>query len=48
VNRLSNHARLLLTEPAAFWASLGIPRGATPDKVPTLGNPLADETWWRW
>jgi hypothetical protein len=48
VNRLSHHARLLLTEPAAFWASLGIPRGATPDKVPAFGNPLAAETWWRW
>ncbi len=48
VNHLSNHARLLLTEPAALWASLGIPRGARPDKVPAFGNPLASETWWRW
>ena len=48
VNRLSKHARLLLTQPAEYWASLGIPRGATPDKVPAFGNPLAGETWWRW
>lgn len=48
VKRLSKHARLLLTEPAAFWASVGVPRGATPDKVPAFGNPLAAATWWRW
>jgi PIN domain nuclease of toxin-antitoxin system len=48
VNRLSKQARLALTQPAACWASLGIPKGATPDKVPGFGNPLAAETWWRW
>jgi hypothetical protein len=48
VNHLSNHARLVLTQPAACWASLGIPTGAKPDKVPAFGNPLAAETWWRW
>lgn len=48
VSHLSTHARLLLTEPAAFWESLGIPRGTAPTKLPAYGNPLAAETWWRW
>jgi hypothetical protein len=37
-----------LTMPAAYWASLGIPKGARPQTVPHNTNPLSQQTWWRW
>ena len=46
--RLAPSAELLLARPAPFWASLGVVRGATPNKVPSSDNPLADQDWWRW
>jgi predicted nucleic acid-binding protein len=48
LKRLAPHARLALTRPAEFWATLGIPEGATPHWLPTQDNPLAHQTWWRW
>lgn len=48
VKHLSARTVLRLTRPADYWENLGIPKGTSPDKVPTLGNPLADEDWWRW
>ena len=48
VKHLSSHAMLQLTRPVQFWAALAIPKGASPQKVPTLGNPLATQTWRRW
>jgi hypothetical protein len=46
--RLASAARLRLASPASYWASLDVPRGAPPLKVPSMGNPLALQTWWRW
>jgi hypothetical protein len=48
VKRLAAHTRLNLTTPATFWQTLGVPKGASPHHLPSHGNPLADETWWRW
>jgi hypothetical protein len=47
VKHLGAHADLLLTRPAAYWESLAISKGTTPNKVPAYGNPLANEAWWR-
>jgi hypothetical protein len=41
------HSITLLT-PSDYWASLKIPRGAAPRRVPDSSNPLASQTWWRW
>lgn len=41
-------AVVALTIPTAYWASLGIPKGAHPQKVPHDTNPLHQQTWWRW
>jgi predicted nucleic acid-binding protein len=48
VKHLSSRTRLNLIRPAQLWATLAISNGAPPQKVPTLANPLASETWWRW
>ena len=48
IKRLAPQARLNLTAPEAFWTSLAIPRGATPVHLPAHGNPLAQQSWWRW
>ena len=37
-----------VVRPVEFWARLAVRRGAKPVKVPTLDNPLAAQTWWRW
>jgi predicted nucleic acid-binding protein len=34
--------------PTEFWNSLSIPKGSPPTYVPMIGNPLRNETWWRW
>jgi hypothetical protein len=48
VQRLGPRTRLRVDRPASFWASLGIPRGAAPLKLPWPDNPLAAQVWWRW
>jgi len=48
VKRLKQHANLRLDTPKAYWDSLGIPRGAKPNKAPHPSNPRAGETWWVW
>ncbi len=44
----SRTSTVCLTRPATLWAELDIPRGAPPIKMPSLGNPLANQAWWRW
>jgi len=34
--------------PSSYWASLNIPKGALPEKVPHPTNPLSQQSWWRW
>lgn len=34
--------------PSSYWASLNIPKGAPPKKVPDHKNPLSQQSWWRW
>jgi hypothetical protein len=48
VRRLQPHTAVKLTEPARFWGSLAIPRGASPLWLPCMDNPLVRQTWWRW
>jgi hypothetical protein len=45
---LSPHAEIALWQPADYWQHVAVPIGVRPNKVPTLGNPLENETWWRW
>jgi hypothetical protein len=47
INDLQPHTSLLLQYPSAFWASLGVPAGATPYLTPSPPNPLAFVSWWR-
>lgn len=44
---LTEHTRLTLQRPSAFWQSLGIGPGATPVLEPHPCNPLAHVDWWR-
>lgn len=37
-----------LTMPTAYWAGLGIPKGARPQTIPHTTNALSQQTWWRW
>jgi len=37
-----------LARPTEVWATLGVPKGAKPDKVPHSTNPLGREAWWKW
>jgi hypothetical protein len=48
VRRLSPGTELALTRPAHFWESLAVAKDSRPDKVPAAGNPLGQQTWWRW
>jgi len=36
-----------LCKPSEFWASLNIPPGTKPGKVPHSKNPLSKERWWQ-
>lgn len=45
---LGSHARLRLLAPLEYWTALGIPRGATPVRVPDKTHPLYSADWWRW
>lgn len=37
-----------LMKPSAYWANLGIPKGAKPVTEPDHTNPLSAQSWWRW
>jgi hypothetical protein len=37
-----------LITPSAYWARLGVARGATPQRIPHETNPLSQQTWWHW
>ena len=46
--RLSNAVTTKLMKPSAYWANLGIPKGAKPVTEPHHTNPLSEQSWWRW
>lgn len=47
--RLQNSsATTRLIKPSAYWAGLGVPRGAQPKTEPHHSNPLSSQSWWRW
>jgi hypothetical protein len=48
IDCLSSTSNVILMKPLDCWNALGIPRGATPRKVPHATNPLDAHTWWRW
>jgi hypothetical protein len=44
----ANSPTTKLVKPSSYWESLGIGKGAAPDKVPHPTNPLSQQSWWRW
>lgn len=47
IKDLAVETRMTILRPTEFLASLAIPPGSTPQTIPSAGNPLAVETWWR-
>lgn len=48
VERLSGLSETNLLSPSSYWESLKIPKGSSPNKVPSLGNPLSVQDFWQW
>ncbi len=44
----STSQTITIATPNIYWSSLGIPRGARPQRIPHPTNPLSQQSWWRW
>jgi hypothetical protein len=43
-----SETQVALRRPSEHWAILSIPKGAPLTNLPSQGNPLEGQSWWRW
>ena len=47
INRLAGQTSITIIRPLDHWVSLGLDPNASPALIPSPGNPLGAQTWWR-